>query len=105
MKIVIVGTNHGGIAAANTILDNHPEHEVVMLDCNDNLSYLGCGTALWVGRQIDDYHGLFYTKAEDFEANGGKISLQTNVTDIDFEQKVIYAKKKDAVNLKKPMIN
>lgn len=95
MKIVIVGTNHGGIAAANTILDNHPEHEVVMLDRNDNLSYLGCGTALWVGRQIDDYHGLFYTKAEDFEAKGGKISLQTNVTDIDFEQKVIYAKKRD----------
>lgn len=95
MKIVIVGTNHGGIAAANTILDNYPGHEVVMLDRNDNLSYLGCGTALWVGRQIDDYQGLFYTKAEDFEAKGAKISLQTNVTDIDFENKIVHAEKKD----------
>ncbi len=39
-----------------------------MIDRNTNLSYLGCGTALWVGRQIDSYEGLFYTKREDFEA-------------------------------------
>ena len=24
MKIVIIGTNHAGIAAANTLLDNYP---------------------------------------------------------------------------------
>ena len=62
MKFVIVGTNHAGIAAANTLLDNYGEgNEVVMIDRNTNLSYLGCGTALWVGRQIDSYKGLFYT--------------------------------------------
>ena len=55
MKTVIVGTNHGGIAAANTLLDNYPGCEVVMIDKNTNISYLGCGTALWVGRQIDSY--------------------------------------------------
>ena len=50
-KTVIVGANHAGVAAANTILDNAPDQEVVMIDSNTNLSYLGCGTALWVGRQ------------------------------------------------------
>ena len=25
MKVVIVGTNHAGIAAANTLLDNYPD--------------------------------------------------------------------------------
>lgn len=48
-KIVLVGANHAGIAAANTLLYHFPEHEVVILDRNTNLSYLGCGTALWVG--------------------------------------------------------
>ncbi|KAA9220169.1 MULTISPECIES: H2O-forming NADH oxidase [Aerococcus] len=96
MKFVIVGTNHAGIAAANTILDNYGEgNELVMLDRNSNLSYLGCGTALWVGRQIDGYEGLFYTKPEDFEAKGAKISLETNVEKVDFDKKVVYAKTKD----------
>ena len=71
-KTVIIGANHAGIAAANTLLDNYKDQEVVMIDRNTNLSYLGCGTALWVGRQIDSYEGLFYTKREDFEAKGAK---------------------------------
>lgn len=52
-KIVLIGANHAGIAASNTILDNYPENELVIFDRNTNLSYLGCGTALWVGRQIE----------------------------------------------------
>lgn len=96
MKFVIIGTNHAGIAAANTLLDNYGEgNEVVMLDRNTNLSYLGCGTALWVGRQIDGYEGLFYTKPEDFEAKGARISLETTVEDIDFDKKVVYAVNKE----------
>lgn len=95
MKTVIVGTNHAGIAAANTLLDNYPDQEVVMIDRNTNLSYLGCGTALWVGRQIDSYEGLFYTHREDFEAKGAKISMETTVESIDFENKVVHCLRKD----------
>lgn len=95
MKIVIIGTNHAGIAAANTLLEQYPGHEIVMIDRNSNLSYLGCGTALWVGRQIDSYDKLFYTKAEDFEKKGARISLETSVESIDFDKKIIYGKQKD----------
>ncbi len=94
-KIVIVGANHAGIAAANTILDNYPENEVVILDRNSNMSYLGCGTALWVGRQIEGYEGLFYTKKEDFEAKGAIILMETVVDRIDFDKKVVFGTKKD----------
>ena len=102
MKVLIIGTNHAGIAAANTLLDNYPGNEIVMIDRNTNLSYLGCGTALWVGRQIDSYEGLFYTCAEAFEKKGAKISLETTVESIDFAKKVVYGTKK---NLKRPMTN
>lgn len=50
MKIVVIGTNHAGIAIANTLLEQYPGHEIVMIDRNSNMSYLGCGTAIWVGR-------------------------------------------------------
>ncbi|GMA48377.1 H2O-forming NADH oxidase [Tetragenococcus muriaticus] len=89
-KTVIIGTNHAGLAAANAILDNS-EQEVVMIERNENFSYLSCGTALWVGQQIDSVDGLFYTNREDFEAKGAKVRTQTNVDNIDFEAKIVYA--------------
>ena len=95
MKTVIIGANHAGIAAANTLLDNYPDQKVVMIDRNTNLSYLGCGTALWVGRQIDSYENLFYTNKEAFEAKGAQIYMETSVTRIDFEKKIVYCEKKD----------
>lgn len=94
MKTVIIGTNHSGIAAANTILDNYENQEVVMIDKNSNLSYLGCGTALWVGQQIDGYEGLFYTNPADFLAKGAKISMETTVESIDFDKKEVHCKNK-----------
>ncbi len=95
MKTVIIGANHAGIAAANTLLDNYPNQQVVMLDQNTNLSYLGCGTALWVGRQIDSYQNLFYTNQEDFLKKGASISMETTVERVDFENKLVYCKKAD----------
>jgi NADPH-dependent 2,4-dienoyl-CoA reductase/sulfur reductase-like enzyme len=88
-KTVIIGSNHAGIAAANTLLDQYQNQEVVMIEKNSTLSYLGCGTALWVGRQIDSYEGLFYTKKEDFEAKGAKIYTETTVERVDFQQKQV----------------
>lgn len=102
MKVVIVGTNHAGIAAANTLLDNYPEAEVTMIDRNTNLSYLGCGTALWVGRQIDTYENLFYTNKEAFEAKGAQIRMETSVTSVDFDGHVVHCAAADGTSFDAP---
>ncbi|MDR3021187.1 MAG: FAD-dependent oxidoreductase [Clostridiales bacterium] len=91
MKTVIIGANHAGIAAANTLLSNGID--VVMIDSNNNLSYLGCGTALWVGRQIESCDSLFYTKAEDFRSRGAKVELESTVHRVDFDKNTVYYKK------------
>lgn len=96
-KTVIIGTNHAGIAAANTLLDNYSDQEVVMIDKNTNLSYLGCGTALWVGRQIDSYENLFYTNKEAFEEKGAKIYMGTTVESIDFTQKIVHCENAEGI--------
>ncbi|MBS6236657.1 MAG: NAD(P)/FAD-dependent oxidoreductase, partial [Clostridiales bacterium] len=60
-KIVVIGANHAGTAAVNTILDTAPDqHQVVVFDANSNISFLGCGMALWIGGQISGPEGLFY---------------------------------------------
>ena len=82
-KIIVVGANHAGTAAINTILDQYPGNEVVVYDRNDNISFLGCGMALWIGKQIPSGDGLFYSRKEDFEAKGAKVWMETEVTGVD----------------------
>ena len=99
-KIVLVGINHAGTAAANTILDNYSDNEVVAFDRNDNICYLGCGTALWVGRQIKDPEGLFYANEETFAGKGATVHMETEVSNVDFKEKVVYAKDKNGNEIK-----
>src|SRR5574344_1443911 len=94
-NIVIVGANHAGTAAVRTILDKNAGHEVVIYDRNSNISFLGCGMALWIGNQISKPDGLFYASKEEFESKGAKVYMETSVERIDFENKKIYAKTKD----------
>ena len=52
-KIVVVGANHAGTACVNKILATYGDkNEVVVFDQNSNISFLGCGMALWIGKQI-----------------------------------------------------
>ncbi|WP_103981151.1 H2O-forming NADH oxidase [Helcococcus massiliensis] len=94
-KIVVVGANHAGTAAVRTILDKNAGHEVVIYDRNSNISFLGCGMALWIGNQISKPDGLFYASKEEFESKGAKVYMETAVERVDFENKKIYAKTKD----------
>lgn len=92
MKVVVVGANHAGTAAINTILDNYKGTEVTVFDKNNNISFLGCGMALWIGNQIDGAEGLFYSNKSKLEEKGAKVYMETEVTNIDFDKKVVYAR-------------
>jgi NADPH-dependent 2,4-dienoyl-CoA reductase/sulfur reductase-like enzyme len=93
--IVIVGANHAGTAAANAILDNHPGNDVIIFDQNSNISFLGCGMALWIGRQISKPDGLFYQTKEQFEAKGAAVHMETRVDHIDYDAQMLYAEGPD----------
>ncbi len=94
-KIVVVGANHAGTAALNTILDNYKGNEVVAFDSNSNISFLGCGMALWIGGQINGPEGLFYSNKEKLEGKGARIYMETPVEAIDYDKRIVHAKGKD----------
>lgn len=94
-KIVVIGANHAGTAAVNTILDNYEGNEVVVYDKNSNISFLGCGMALWIGNQISGSDGLFYSNKEALESKGAKVNMESEITEIDFDKKIVYATLKD----------
>lgn len=88
-KIIVIGSNHAGTAAINTILDHYKEQEVVVYDKNSNISFLGCGMALWIGKQIHSGDGLFYATPEGLAAKGAKIHMNSEVTAIDPAKKTV----------------
>ncbi len=102
MKVVVVGANHAGTAAINTILNEYPENQVTVFDQNSNISFLGCGMALWIGKQISSAQGLFYSSAEAMEEKGATVHMNTEVTEIDYENRVVHAKGADGTEYAEP---
>lgn len=91
-KIVVIGANHAGTACINTMLENFGnENEVVVFDQNSNISFLGCGMALWIGKQIDGPEGLFYSDKEKLEAKGAKVYMESPVLSVNYDKKEVTA--------------
>lgn len=90
-RIVVIGANHAGTAAINTILDKYKDKKVIIFDSNDNISFLGCGMALWIGEQIHSSEGLFYCNKDIFEEKGAKVYMETKVDRIDYDKKLVFA--------------
>ncbi len=95
MRIIVVGANHAGTAAINTMLTHYPEHEIVVYDRNSNISFLGCGMALWIGEQIQGSDGLFYCSAEKLREGGAEIHMESEVLSIDPQKKEVRVRLQD----------
>ncbi|MDI9469137.1 MAG: FAD-dependent oxidoreductase [Bacillota bacterium] len=94
-KIIVVGANHAGTACINQILKLNPEAEVVVYDKNSNISFLGCGMAIWIGNQITSGDGLFYCDRETLESRGAKVHMETEILSVDYENKTITFRNKN----------
>lgn len=92
MKVVVVGCTHAGTAAVKNILANNPEAEVTVYERNDNVSFLSCGIALYVGGVVKDAAGLFYSNPEELASLGAEVKMEHNVENIDVENKKVTAK-------------
>jgi NADPH-dependent 2,4-dienoyl-CoA reductase/sulfur reductase-like enzyme len=89
-KVIVIGTNHAGTASINTMLDNHADKvNVTTYDTNTNISFLGCGMALWIGKVIDRPDGLFYSNPDLLKSKGANVFMQHAVRDVNFETKEV----------------
>ncbi len=94
MKVIVLGCNHAGTFASTKMKELYgDEVEVVTYDRNDNISFLACGIALWVGGVVKDPKGLFYASPEGLAEKGIKVNMGCEVTNIDFAAKTIEGKK------------
>lgn len=96
MKVIIIGLNHAGCAAAKTLL-NLGCTNVHIYDQQREISFLSCGMALWIGGQLASGEGLFYASPEDFKGPGTKVFTETKIESIDFQMRQIRGVDKNGI--------
>ncbi|QKS72952.1 FAD-dependent oxidoreductase [Paenalkalicoccus suaedae] len=91
MKIAVIGSTHAGTAAVTNMAQLYPEADITVYERNDNVSFLSCGLALYVGGVVDDPQGLFYSSPDKLQSLGINVKMQHDVKNIDTENKTIEA--------------
>jgi NADPH-dependent 2,4-dienoyl-CoA reductase/sulfur reductase-like enzyme len=91
MKVVVIGCTHAGTSAVKTILKENPKAEITVFERNDNISFLSCGIALYVGGVVKDAAGLFYSNPEELQNMGAKIYIKHDVKIVDTQAKKVVA--------------
>lgn len=88
MKVMVIGCTHAGTAAILTTKRVHPEADITVYERNDNISFLSCGIALYVGGVIKDPAGLFYCSPGKLQELNVNTKMRHNVLEIDLAKKV-----------------
>ena len=92
MKVAVIGCTHAGTAAIVNTAKKHPDAEITVYERNDNISFLSCGIALYVGGVVKDPQGLFYSSPETLAELGVKTKMSHDVLDIDVDNKILKVK-------------
>ncbi|RDW20384.1 NADH oxidase [Oceanobacillus arenosus] len=92
MKVAVIGCTHAGTAAIKNILNLYPNAQIDVFEKNDNVSFLSCGIALYVGGVVNDPNGLFYASVEEFESLGVHMHMNHEVTSCNVNKKQLQAR-------------
>ncbi len=92
MKIIVIGCTHAGTAAIINCAKLYKDAEITVYEKNDNISFLSCGIALYVGGVVKDPDGLFYSSPEALAALGVQTKMNHEVLGVDLDKKVIQVK-------------
>ncbi|WP_018249065.1 FAD-dependent oxidoreductase [Orenia marismortui] len=95
MKIAVIGCTHAGTAAIVNAAKLYPEAEITVYERNDNISFLSCGIALYVGGVVKDVEGLFYSSPEELAKLGVRTKMGHDVLDVDIDNKKLKVRNLD----------
>jgi NADPH-dependent 2,4-dienoyl-CoA reductase/sulfur reductase-like enzyme len=92
MKVVVIGCTHAGTAAIINTAKLYPEAKITVYERNDNISFLSCGIALYVGGVVKDPKGLFYCSPEKLADLGVSTRMSHDVLSVDTNAKKLKVK-------------
>lgn len=91
-KTILIGLNHAGTTVARTLRRLDDDMEIVAYDKNDNISFLGCGIALWVKGEFEKPDGLFYATPEILNQEKISVNMRHEIIGLDNFKKTVTIK-------------
>ena len=89
MKYIIVGTSHAGYEVIQTLLKEDKDADIHVYESGDKPSFLSCGIQSYLEDVSPSLDSLHYANEQSYKDQGVNIHVNSTVTDIDTEQKVI----------------
>ncbi|OCL27550.1 NADH oxidase [Orenia metallireducens] len=96
MKIAVIGCTHAGTAVIVNAAKLYPQAEITVYERNDNISFLSCGIALYVGGIVKDVKGLFYSSPEELADLGVRTKMGHDVLNVDIDNKKLKIRDLDS---------
>lgn len=89
MRIIIVGGNHAGIAAALRIREEYPDDEVIVFEKKDEITFVSQTIPLFLMGHQDIHSQANYATPHEIIAQGVDLRIQKEVTNIDAKKKTL----------------
>ncbi len=91
-RLVVIGGDAGGMAAASVVRRLRPDVEIVVLERGARTSYAMCGIPYLVGGEVDDLEDLVARSPEEFRAMQIDVRLHTEAVAIDLAARTVQAR-------------
>lgn len=83
MKVIVVGSSHGGYETVEGLLKQNPDIEIQWYEKGDFLSFLSCGMQLYLEGKVKKVDNVSYATTEEMSKKGVSVFLQQEITTID----------------------
>ncbi len=94
-RLVVIGGDAGGMAAASGVRRLSPETEIVVLERGGRTSYAMCGIPYVVSGEVADIETLVARSPEEFRAMGIEVRTRTEAVAIDLAARTIETHDRD----------
>ena len=92
MKVIVIGCKLAGSAAVKTLEKLNNNIDITVYEKYNNVSFLSCGIALYVGGIAKDVNKLFYSSPDELTSLGAKMFMEHEVLEINPEKKHVIVK-------------
>ncbi|MCL6087900.1 MAG: FAD-dependent oxidoreductase, partial [Actinobacteria bacterium] len=100
-RIIVIGGNVSGLAAASQARRNASNAEITVLESGEYISYGTCGLPYFISGEIDDINKLFVYSPGFFEENRKiKILLNHKAVSLNPQKREIFIQTRDSSELK-----
>jgi NADPH-dependent 2,4-dienoyl-CoA reductase/sulfur reductase-like enzyme len=94
-RLVVIGGDAGGMAAASGVRRLRPEVEIIVVEKGGHTSYAMCGIPYVVAGEVDDVDSLVARSPEEFGAMGIEVRVHTEATAVDLDARTVETRDLD----------